>query len=29
VKRANRLLCVYTRAILDRELATMKFVLEY
>ena len=28
VRRANRLLCVYARAILDRELPTMKFVLE-
>lgn len=26
--RANKLLCVYVRAILDRELPTMKFVLE-
>lgn len=28
LRRANRLLCVYARAILDRELPTMKFVLE-
>lgn len=27
IDRANRLLCVYARAILDRELPTMKFVL--
>lgn len=28
INRANRLLCVYTRAILDRELPTMRFVLD-
>ena len=28
IVRANKLLCVYVRAILDRELPTMKFVLE-
>lgn len=28
INRANKLLCVYVRAILDRELPTMKFVLE-
>ncbi len=28
IRRANRLLCVYTRSILDRELPTMRFVLE-
>jgi hypothetical protein len=28
IERANRLLCVYARAILDRHLPTMDFVLE-
>jgi hypothetical protein len=28
VQRANRLLCAYVRAILDKELPTMGFVLE-
>lgn len=28
IARANRLLCVYVRAILDRQLPTMKFILE-
>ena len=28
IRRGNRLLCVYARAIVDRELPTMKFVLE-
>ena len=27
-RRANRLLCAYARATLDRELPTMKFILE-
>jgi len=28
LKRANKLLCVYTRALIDRELPTMRYVLE-
>jgi len=28
LRRANRLLCVFIRSIIDRELPTMKFVLE-